>query len=199
MRAVRLVRQHLHPGGVREGDDRLKVGAHAVVCGVVHEHGLRVGVLLDRALDVGDAHAERDAEARVAAGVDVHRHRTVHDERVDRAAVDVARQDDLLAASARGPDHGLHGGRGAVHHEERVVRPERLRGQLLRRLDDGDGMPEVVEGLHRVDVQRHAELAEVVRQLGVHAPALVAGHVKVRQAVDSLGVQRLGERRRLLR
>ena len=198
MRAVRLARQHLHPRRVRDGDDRLQVGAHAVVRRVVDEDGLRVGVLLDGALHILHAHPQRDAEPRVAPGVDVDGDRAVDDERVDGAAVDVARHDDLFAAAARRPDHRLDGGRGAVHHEEGVIRAERLRRERLRIPDDADGMAQVVERLHGVDVERHAQASVVLGQLGIHAPALVAGHVEMRQTVDPLRVQRLRERRSLL-
>ena len=198
MRAVRLVREDAHPRRVGELHDLHEVRADAVVGGVVHEHGLRGGVLRDRLRHVLHAHPERDAEALVRAGVHVHGNRPAHHERVDGAAVHVAREDDLVARRAGGHDHRLHGRRGAVDHEERIIRAERLGREALRVADHRHGMPEVVERLHGVDVHRHRPLAEVLGELGVAAPALVRGHVEVREAVDPLRVQRVGERRRPL-
>ena len=195
VRAVRLVRQHEHPRRVRKLHDLDEVGADAVVGGVVDENRLSIGMLRNRLLNVRDLHAERDAEAFIAAWVHVNRDGTVHDERVDGAPVDVARQDDLLAAPARGPDHGLHRRGGAVHHEERVVRAERLRRELLRILDHRNRMSKVVEGLHGIDVERHAELAEIVGELRVHPATLMPRNVKMREPVDALRIQRVRERR----
>ena len=198
VRTVRLIRQNAHPRRVGKLHDLHEVRADAVVGGVVHEHSLRGGMFRDRLRHVLDAHPERDAEALVRAGVHVHGNRAAHHERVDRAAVDVAGEDDLVARRTRGHDHRLHGGRCAVHHEERVVRAERLGRETLRVADHRDGVSEVVKRLHGVDVHRHRAFAEVFGQLGVAASALVRGHVEVREAVDPLRVKRIGERRRPL-
>ena len=147
-----------------------------------------------RLLDVGYAHAERDAEASVYAGVDVDRHRAADDKRVDGASVDVARQDYLVADGAGRHYHRLHRRSGAVHHEERVVCAKGLGSELLGLLYDGDGMPEVVERLHRVDVHGESPLAKVFRQLGIATPALVRGHVEVRKPVYALAVESVRQR-----
>ena len=195
VRAVRFVRKDAHPRRVRDLHDLAEVGADAVVRRVVDEDRLRARMLRDRLLDVLDAHAERNAETPVDAGVDVHRDRAADDERVDGAPVDVAREYYLVPGGAGRHYHRLHRGRRAVHHEERVVRPERLRRELLRLLDHGDGMPQVVERLHRVYVHRERPLAEVLGELGVAAAALVRRHVEVREPVYALAVKRVRERR----
>ena len=82
--------------------------------------------------------------------------------------------------------------------EKGVVRPEERRGETLGVLDDGHGMAEVVQRLHGVHVQLHAQLAEVLGEFGIHAAALVGRHVKMREAVDPLRVQSLCERRAML-
>ena len=195
MRAVRFVCENEHSRLVRDLDDALKVRADAVVSRVVYENRLCRRMGGNRLLDVGDAHAERNAEASVYAGVDVDRHGAADDERVDGASVDVARQDYLVADGAGRHYHRLHRRSGAVHHEKRVVRAERLGRELLRLLDDGNRMPEVVERLHRVDVHGESPLAKVFRQLGIATPALVRGHVEVRKPVYALAVESVRQRR----
>ena len=195
MRTVRLVSENEHSRLVRNLDNALKVRADAVVSRVVYENRLCRWMRGYRLLDVGYAHAERNAEATVDAGVDVDRHRAADDERVDGASMDIARQDDLVADGAGRHYHRLHRRSGAVHHEKRVVRAERLGRELLRLLDDGNRMPEVVERFHGVDVHGESTLAKVFRQLRIAAPALVRGHVEVRKPVYALAVESVRQRR----
>ena len=180
VRAMRLVGQDAHPRGVREAHDLGEVRADAVVRRVVDEYRLCGRMRGDRPLHVLDAHAERDADAFLLPGVDVDGHRAAHDERVDRTAVHIARQYYLVARRARRHDHRLHRRRRAVHHEERVVRAERLGREALRLAYDRYGVRQVVERLHGVYVHRHRPRAEVLRKLRVAAPAFVGRHVEVR-------------------
>ena len=198
MGSVRLVRENEHARRVRDLHDLDEVRADAVVGRVVDEDRLGVRMRGDRLLHVLDAHAERDAEALVRARVDVDGDRAADDERVDGAAVHVARQDDLVAGAAAGHDHRLYGGGGAVHHEERVVRAERLGGELLGLLDDGNRVAQVVQGLHGVDIHGHGPCAKIFSELRVPAAALVGGNVKVGESVDPLLIQRIRQRRQLL-
>ena len=188
MGSVRLVRENEHARRVRDLHDLDEVRADAVIGRVIDENRLRIRIRRDGLLHVGDGHAERNAQPLVTPRIDVDRHGAVHHERVDGAAMDVSRQDDLVAAIRRSPDHGLHGRGRAVHHEERVIGPEKLGGETLGVFDDGNRVAEVIERLHGIDVQFHAQLAEILGELGVHAPALVGRDVKVRQAVDPLRV-----------
>ena len=192
---MRLVHQHEHVVRMGERDDGAQVRADPVVGRIVDEDGLRVRIGRNRRLDVRKPHPQRNAELGIHLRVHVHGNRPVHDERVDRRAVYVARQDDLLPGLDGCEDHRLHGGRRAVHDEECVVSAERLRRQRLRVLDDRHGVREIVERLHGVDVKRHQLGAEILVQRRIHAPALVAGHVEMRQAVDPLLFQSLGNRR----
>ena len=178
MRAVRLVREHLHTGRVRELDNFSDVRADAVVGRVVDEHRLRGRVLLDGGLDVRDRHAERNAQPVVHLRIDIDRYRAGEHERVDDAAVHVARENDLVAALHDREYHRLHAARRAADHEEGVRRAERIGRQLLRLADDARRVAQVVERLHRVDVHGHALLTEERRQLGRAASALVAGNVE---------------------
>ena len=57
-------------------------------------------------------------------------------------------------------------------------RAERIGGELFRVADDGDGVAQVVQRLHGIDVHAHALFAEQARKFGVAPPALVARHVE---------------------
>ena len=118
------------------------------------------------------------AQGLVHIGVDIHRHSAAQHQGVDDAAVDVAGEDDLVPPLAGGEDHALHGTGGAAHHEKGVGRTEGVRRQLLRFTDNGDWVAQVVQGLHAVDVQIDALLAQKGRQLRVAPAPLVAGDVK---------------------
>ena len=159
MGSVGLVGQTEHPGGVGHPDDGAQVAADAVVGGVIDQHGHGVRVLGDGLGHLLPLHAQGDAQPLVHLGIDVDRHSAAEHQRVDDAAVHIAGQDDLVPALAGGENHALHGAGGAAHHQKGVGRAERVCGQLLRLLDDGDGMAEVVERFHAVDVHPHALLA----------------------------------------
>ena len=178
MRAVRLVREHLHAGRVRELHDFTDIRADAVVGRVVDEDCLGGRMLFDCLFDVRDRHAERNAQTVVHLRIDIDRDSAGEHERVDDAAVHVARQNDLVAALHDREYHRLHAARRAANHEEGVRRAERIGRQLLRLADDARRVTQVVERLHRVDVHGHALLAEELCQLGRAASALVAGNVE---------------------
>ena len=163
MRAVRLISQHLHARRVREPYNLADVRADAVIGRVVDEHRLRGRVLFNSSLHVRDRHAERNAQPVVHLRVDVNRNRTGQHERIDDAAVYVARQNNLVAAFDHGEDHRLYAARRAAHHQEGVRRTERIRRQLLGLADNAGRVAQIVERLHRVDVHRHALLTEEFR------------------------------------
>ena len=54
----------------------------------------------------------------------------------------------------------LHRAGGAPHHQKGVGRAEGVGGQLLRLPDDGDGVAQVVQGLHAVYVNADALLPQ---------------------------------------
>ena len=178
MRAVGFVREDHHAVGVREADDGPEVRADAVVGRVVDEDGFGVGVAADGLLHLFHAHAERDAEGVVHLRVDVDGDGAAENEGVDGAAVDVARHDDLVAAADGREDHGLDGRGGAADHEEGVRGVEGFGGKGFGVLDDGDGMAEIVEHLHGVDIDVEAFWAEEVPEFGVAAAAFMARYVK---------------------
>ena len=195
---MRLVGEHHHAVLVCEANDLAQVRADAVVRRIVGEHGLRVGMAPDGVLDFLDAHAERDAEGVVHLRIDVDRHCAAEDQRVDGAAVHIARHDDFVAAADGRQHHRLHGRRRAADHEERMCRAKGLRRELLRIADDRDGMTEIVEHLHRVDIDVEALLPEEVPELRIAAAALVARHVKGHEARTLHALERLEDRRAVL-
>ena len=120
-------------------------------------------MLLNSGLHVRDRHTERNAQPVVHLRVDINRNRTGKHERVDDAAVHVARQDDLVAAFDNGQNHRLYAARRAAHHQEGVRRTERIGGQLLGLTDNAGRVAQIVERLHRVDVNLQALLTEEFR------------------------------------
>ena len=176
--AVRLVRQAQHPGAVGHLHDGAQVAAHAVVGGVVDQDGHGLRVLGDGLGHLLAPHPQGDAQPLVDLRVHIDRHGPAEHQRVDDAPVHVAGQDDLVPALAGRKHHALHGAGRPAHHEEGVGRAKGVGRQLLRLVDDGDGVAEVVQGLHAVDVHAHALLPEERRQLRVAPAMLVAGHVK---------------------
>ena len=106
---MRFVGQTQHVVRVRQLDDAAQVGTDAVVGGVVDQDGLGIGIFSDGPLDIGHAHAERDAQTVVAGRVDVDRDGAAQNHCAHDAAVHVARQNDFFAALGHGKDHALHG------------------------------------------------------------------------------------------
>ena len=196
--AVGLVHQSQHVVFMRQLDQAAQVGADAVIGGVVDEDGRSVGVCLDGGADVGRLHPQRDAEAGIHLGVDVDRHRAAEHQRVDGALVDVAGQDDLIPRLAGGQHHALDAAGGAAHHQKGVGRPKGVGRQFFRLLDDRDGVAQIVQRLHRVDVDADAPLPQQLDQLGVAAAALVARHIEGHHPLPAELFQRLIDGRPLL-
>ena len=176
--SVGLVGQTEHPRVVGHLRDGLQIGADAVVGGVVHQDGDGVRMLADGPLHLLAPHAQGDAEPVVHLGVDVDRHRAAEDQGVDDRAVDVAGQDDLIAALAGGKHHRLHGRGRAADHQKGVGRAEGVGSQVLGVPDHGDRVAEVVQRLHGVDVDRDAFFSEEGGHLRIAPAALVPGDVK---------------------
>ena len=176
--AVGFIGKAEHPGVMSHLDDGPQVGADAVVGGVVHQHGHRVGVLLDGLFHLLPLHAQRDAQALVHLRVHIHRHRAAQHQRVQHAAVHVAGQNDLIAPLAGGEHHALHAAGGAAHHQEGVGRAKGVGGQFFCFPDDRHRVAEVVQRLHAVHVHAHTLLAQKGGQLRVAPASLVAGHIK---------------------
>ena len=179
--------------------DGADVRAYPVIRRIVDEDRLRVRILLDRTLDIGEPHAERDAEPSIHLWIHIDRNSAREDHRVDDASMHIARQDDLLAALRRRQNHRLHRTRRAADHEEGMRRTERPRRQLLRLANHRYGMAKVVEHLHRIDVDGKALLAEKVHKLRVAASALVPRHVKRHDAPALEALQSFKNRRPVLR
>ena len=194
VRAVRLVGKSEHSVLVRQARDGADIGANAVIRRVIDENRLRVRVFAHGALHLADGHPQRNAQAAVHLGVYIHRHRAAEHQSIDRAAVDITGQDDLIPAAAGIQNHALHGGGCAADHEESVRRAEGVRGDFLRFADDGNGMAEVIQRFHGVHVRFHAALAQKGRQFRIAAPALVPRHVKRHHAHPPEILQRLVNR-----
>ena len=173
MRAVRLIRKKHHAVRMSEIGDGADVRAYAVICRVVDEDCLRVRIFLDRALDIGEPHAKRDAEALIHLRVHIDGYGAGKDHRIDDASMHIARQDDLLAALRRRQDHRLHRARRAPDHEECVRCAESFCRQLLGLAYARHRVAQIVAHLHRIDVYGKASFAEKIHKLFVAAPALV--------------------------
>ena len=193
-----LVHQHQHIMLVGDLHYRPQVRADAVIGGIVHEHRRSVRVGKDSLLHLRKLHAEGDAYMLVHVRVNIHRLCTAEDEGVDDAAVDVPRQDYLIPCLAGSEYHALHRGGGPSHHKIGVSRPEGISCQLFRVHDDGNGVTEIIKGLHRIYVKAYALLAQELYQLRVAASPLVAGNVKGDDSLSSESFQRLINGRRSL-
>ena len=107
--------------------------------------------------------------------------------------MDVAGDDDLVARLAHRENHALHGRSRAADHEEGVLRAEGVGRQILGLADDGDGMAEVVEGLHGIEVQTDAPVPEQGGEFGIAPAALVAGYVEGHDAALAQLLERVAE------
>lgn len=102
----------------------------------------------------------------------IHWNGAAQHQSVDDAAVDVTGHDDLVPALAHRQHHGLYGTGGASYHQESVSRPKGIGSQLLRLPDYGNGMTQVVQGLHAVYINADALFPQKFRQLRVAAARL---------------------------
>ena len=176
--AVGLVGQTQHAVPVGQLHNAPQVGADAVVGGVIHQHGLGLGILPDGPLHLLQAHTQGDAQPVVALRVYIDRNGSAQHQCSHNTAVDVAGQNDLLTPLHHRQHHALHGAGGTSHHEKGVGGPEGLRRQLLRLPDDRHRVAQVVQRLHGVHVHADAGLPQQAGELRITPSPLVAGDVK---------------------
>ena len=179
VRAPRLVDQQRDVVLVRDRRDRFEVGGDAVVRGRHDVDRLDVGFARDRR----PHRLRRDRVVHVQRLVDLglhpHRHRARHDEPAHRALVRVARQRELVARVERRHHHALVAAGGAVDQEERVLRAEALRGEVLRFDQRLFGLQQVVEPADLGEVDGQDVVADEVAERALHPdPLLVAGRVE---------------------
>ena len=200
VRPPRLVDHERQAGAVHRGGDGVERGAHAVAAGRDHEHGLGVGVSLDRRGDPLGKHVQGDAPERIDRRLDVVRHGAREDQRGLHRLVGVARQDDAVARPRQGEQQGVDAAGRAVHQEEAALAAPGLGGQVLGGAHQRRRFARVLDsaGVGQVDGQqggaedlahdRRRTLAELVtgRVEGQHAPRAIA-----EQGID-VGGGRLG-------
>ena len=73
VRAMRLIGEEQHVVRMREIGDGADVRAYPVIRRIVDEDRLRVRILLDCTLDIGEPHAERDAEPPIHLWIHIDR------------------------------------------------------------------------------------------------------------------------------
>ena len=112
--------------------------------------------------------------------------------------MDIAGQNDLIAALAGGQHHALHRAGRAADHQKGIRRTEGLGGQLLGLPDDRYRVAEVIQRLHAVDIHPNTLLTKEGGQLGVTAATLVPGNIKGDNAHFSERFQCLVDRRTAL-
>ena len=152
MCAVRFIHEHLHAVGMCELRNRAKVGADSIIRRIVDKDRLCIRMTRNCCGDILYTHPECNAESVVDPGIYIDWNCTAENERVDRAPMNIARHDNLVAAPHCREHHCLYRARRPTHHEECVCGAECLRCKTLRISNHGNGMTEVVEHLHRVDI-----------------------------------------------
>ena len=110
--------------------------------------------------------------------IDVHWNGAAEHQRVDDAAVDVAGHDDLVSPLAHRQHHSLHRAGGTSYHQKGMGRTESIRGQLLRLPDHGNGMAQVVQGVHAVYVNADALFSQKGSQFRISPAPLMPGHIE---------------------
>ena len=86
----------------------LQVGANSIICGIVNQDGHCIRILLDGAFHLRNLHTQGYSQMVICLGIDIYGCGAVHNQRVDYAAVHVARHDYLLAALAGSQHHRLN-------------------------------------------------------------------------------------------
>ncbi len=179
VRPPRLVDQQRDVVLVRDRRDRFEIGRDAVVRRRNDVDRLDVRIALER----GAHFVRRDRVVHVQRLVDLglhpHRRRARHDQAAHRALVRVARQRQLVARVERGHHHALVAAGRAVDQEERLLRAEALRGELLRVDQRLFGLQQVVEPADLGEVDRQHVVADEVAERALHPdPLLVARRVE---------------------
>ncbi|MPN37653.1 hypothetical protein SDC9_185173 [bioreactor metagenome] len=135
-------------------------------------------MLPDSPLRLRRGNAQSNAQLGVDLGVHVNGYGAAKDHGIDDTAVNIAGQNNLIPFFAGGEDHALDGGGGAVDHKKSVPGAKSGGSQFFRFLNDGNGMTEVVQRLHGINIQRKAAFPQEIRQFPIALASFVARYVK---------------------
>ena len=101
VRTVCLIDQYLHPAGMRFLRNGTQIRADAVIGRIVDKYRLGVRMALHRVCDIVRAHPERNPKRILDAWIDIDRHSAAENQCIDGTSMNIARHDDLVAASYR--------------------------------------------------------------------------------------------------
>ena len=176
--AVRLIGQTVHPCRMRHLHDRTQIGTDAVIGRVIYQDSNRLGMLLNRFCNLFALHSQGYAQPFVRLGIHIHRNRAAQHQCIDDASMYISGKNDLIAVLTDRKHHTLHGTGGTSHHQKCMCRAKCIGRQLLRLSSDRNGVTEVVERFHTVDIHSHTLFSQKFRQFRIPLSVLVSRYIE---------------------
>ena len=153
MRSVCLIDQRHHAMLVRQFYDGSQIRTDPVIGGIVHKYRRCIRMLQNGLFHLGQFHTESDTDVIIHLRIDIYRLRSAQYQCIDHTAVNITRQDDLIPRFAGREHHALYRRSGTAHHKICVVRAKCICRQLLRLIDHGNRMAQIVQRFHGIDIQ----------------------------------------------
>ena len=94
----------------------------------------------------------------IGFGIHINRDGTAQDHRIDDAAVNIPGQNNLLPFFTGRQHHRLNRRSRAVDHKKGLLSAKGIGCQFLGFFDHRNRMAEIIQRLHRIDVQGHTAL-----------------------------------------
>jgi len=90
----------------------------------------------------------------------------------------ISRQNDLIPCLADRQDHALHCRCGSSYHKECMRCAKSICCKLLRFSDHRNRVAEIVQRLHRINIQPHTFLSQQLCKLRISSSSFMSRHIK---------------------
>ena len=149
-----------------------------VISRIVHKHCNRIRVLFDRLLHTRHFHSKRNSEFWIHFRIHINRNCSAKHQCIDGTFMYISRQNDLVPCLTDRQDHALHCRCGSSYHKECMRCAKSICCKLLRFSDHRNRVAEIVQRLHRINIQPHTFLSQQLCKLRISSSSFMSRHIK---------------------
>ena len=173
-----LICQHLHSSCMSLLYDSPQIRTDSIIGRVIYKNCHRIRILIHSLLHLTDFHAKGNAQLRIHLRVYINRYRSTQYQGIDHTLVYISWQNDLIPCLADRQDHALHCRCGSSYHKECMRCAKSICCKLLRFSDHRNRVAEIVQRLHRINIQPHTFLSQQLCKLRISSSSFMSRHIK---------------------
>ena len=178
MGSMSLICQHLHSSCMSLLYDSPQIRTDSIIGRVIYKNCHRIRILIHSLLHLTDFHAKGNAQLRIHLRVYINRNCTAQYQGIDGTFMYISRQNDLIPCLADRQDHALHCRCGSSYHKECMRCAKSICCKLLRFSDHRNRVAEIVQRLHRINIQPHTFLSQQLCKLRISSSSFMSRHIK---------------------